>query len=164
MSNFDEYQELEQKKKELMNELKNSKKGCYGCLITIIVILIIIIGIGVYVSHLPAFRPLVTCMENQTELYNAITRYKDLNGTFPKTLNDISDEYLNDKNILYCPTDTDHKGYEYRNPDEYINPPAFIIRCKGHKLNENQPFPPIIISKDGKITYDIEEFEKMSKQ
>lgn len=162
MNEFNNPEELlEQKKRELSEELKKSRKGCRGCLITVLVILILFLGSCIYVSHLPAFNPLMTCVENQMELYSAIQRYRDLHNAYPKSLNDIKEEYLKDKNIIYCPLDKKHEGYEYFSPDKTDQ--DFILRCKRHKLSENQPIPPIITTKDGKFAYDMNDFQNMQK-
>ena len=154
--------ELENRKAELKEDLKKSKKTCSGCLLTLLIIILAITGISVYVSRMPEFKPILTCVQNQIEIYNAIHRYKDLNNSYPKNLDIIKNEYLSNPDVLYCPMDKNKEGYEYINPDKEKNT-VYILRCKRHQYH-NQPFPPLTITKEGKFSYDMEEFEKSIKQ
>lgn len=146
--------ELIEQKDKLIKELKVKKNCCLGCLIPIFVIFIIFLGMSLYVSRLDGFKPLMKCVQNQYEIYNALSRYKDLNNTYPKDLSIIGKEYLKEPNNLYCPLDKKKKGYEYENP---INgKKSYILRCPRHTLSNNIPIPPIVITKDGKFSYDFD--------
>ena len=159
--NTDEYEELQkelkERKEELKNEIQNKNKNCcLGCSLTFLIILIILISLSVYISKMPEFKPIYNCFKNQTEIYDAIRRYKDLNQKYPESLDIIAKEYLDDKTTLYCPLDKNKEGYEYFNPNKEHKP--YIIRCKRHKLFHNQPIPPITITVDGKFAYDFDSF------
>ena len=152
-------EELEYRKKEFLEEFNRKRKGCIGCLSFLLVIFAIILCCMIYVSKLPCFEPAMTCVEQEMELYNAIMRYRDLNNAYPKSLDDIKDEYLKDKNILFCPLDTKHEGYEYFCPDKDKNT-AFILRCNRHKISDSQPLPPFAITKQGQFSYDFQTFQE----
>ena len=163
-SPLDKLTEIEEKlEKELKeNEPQNNespKKGpspcCLGCFVPILIVILLFIGMCIYVYTQPYTKPIMTCLQNQLEIYEAIGRYKDLNNTYPESLKDLEKEYLKDKSVLYCPLDTKQEGYEYQNPEK-VKGAKYITRCSRHILKEGVPFPPIIITPQGKFQYDME--------
>ena len=162
---IDKLNEIEDQLKKQLNEteIENNQnqinKGpspcCLGCLTPIIIIILLFVGMCIYVYNQPYTKPIMSCLQNQLEIYEAIGRYKDLNNTYPESLKELEAEYLKDKSSLYCPLDTNKEGYEYQNPEK-VKGAKFITRCSRHKLKDAYPFPPIIITPQGKFQYDME--------
>ncbi len=162
---LDKLNELQEQLQQQLNETESDnnqnqiKRGpspcCLGCLTPIIIIILLFVGMCVYVYNQPYTKPIMSCLQNQLEIYEAIGRYKDLNNTYPNNLKELEKEYLKDKSVLYCPLDKDKAGYEYANPEKEKGT-KYITKCSKHKLNEYTPFPPIIITPQGKFQYDME--------
>ena len=148
--------DLRDDNKENKNLGPNHSNHCLlGCMFPILVIFLLFVGLCIYVYCQPYTQPILTCLSNQTEIYEACQRYRDLNNKYPENLKELEKEYLKDKNSLYCPLDTKKEGYLYANPDKEKGA-RYITSCHKHKLKDNIPFPPITITPEGAFRYDME--------
>ncbi|MDH7480850.1 MAG: hypothetical protein QHH26_02590 [Armatimonadota bacterium] len=137
------------------------KIGAISCLVLVFVIIVGSYWLYRVIASNPAFKKgieeakaMAQCTVQLQELHRALERYYAKNGKYPSSLGELYPDYLEDKKILYCPSDKAHSGessYIYYPPSPKTPDSAVVLECRRHILIEGQPPQVIRLRKDGRI-------------
>lgn len=104
------------------------------CLGTFLFVVVLFLAAAIYMGQMPGVQAWQRCKDNMMEVSAAISRYEDVNGQPPATLEALKKDYLKDPSVLRCPSDKspgDAPSYKY-------NPKAtgtqVMLECDREKL------------------------------
>lgn len=120
------------------------------------------------------------CRQNMVELGDALERYHNRNDKYPAKLDDLYPDYLNEDDVLWCPTvkaRPQQSNYVYRRPKANAEDSTIAVQCFRHvppgnenivlslRLNgsievDTMPSAPIDLRKPG----SVEGHEKKGKE
>jgi len=137
-------------------------RGCgrflKGCLIIGALVVVVIIAlfltlniISVWVLRKPEVRNMMICREHMVELGDALTRYRDVHGSYPEDLQDLKKEYLKNPEVLRCPLDKSpgtQPSYTYHKPDANSPDDFVMLECARHRLGSDMPNTRLVLKKD----------------
>lgn len=133
-------------------------RGCSrpvkACAVVLLLLIMAVIVLVVYVVRMPAARALFQCQQNMIAVGEALKRYEDVNGAYPKTLDDLKKDYLKDPSVLSCPTIEDRSDdscYTYHRPGPKSGPKFVVLECNLHRLKPDAPIPKLQLLKDGTV-------------
>ncbi|MDI6826875.1 MAG: hypothetical protein QME62_00150 [Armatimonadota bacterium] len=143
------------------SKLSCLKIGAISCLVLVLVIIIGSYWLYRVIASNPAFKKgfeevkaMATCTAQLQEIYRALERYNQKNGRYPSSLGELYPDYLENRKILFCPSDKSPSGqssYVYYPPSPNAPSDTIILECRHHIIIEGQPPQVIKLRKDGRM-------------
>jgi hypothetical protein len=133
-------------------------RGCSrplkACAVILALVVVAVILLFWYALRMPAMRALVQCQTNMMAVGQALQRYEDVNGVYPKDLDTLKKDYLKDDSVLRCPLvkpDEEGSCYIYHRPGPGADDKFVILECDLHKTRGEVPIKKLQLLKDGTV-------------
>ena len=140
------------------------RTGAIACLVAALAFVLLVVILGVLLMRNPRAKSLVgraqvmaTCQQQLTMIGQALKRYEIRHDQYPDHLTDLCPDFLPNKTILKCPSDTRNAqtaaadSYTYVKPAPGAPDDTPVVMCNRHVLIPKMPPATLVLRKDGKV-------------
>ncbi len=132
------------------------KISAISCLVLVVVIIAGSYWLYRVIARSPEFKTgfeeikaMSMCTAHLQGINKALERYYQRNGKYPSSLGELYPDYLEDREILFCPTG--QTSYIYYQPSPNAPSNTVILECRHHIIAKDQPPIVLRLRKDGRL-------------